>query len=77
VCIGSFHVDGEGTVLVTEECLLNPNRNPHMGKNEIETMLLEYLGAEKVIWLPLGLYGDEDTRSQLSKRATKTNLTKK
>jgi agmatine deiminase len=65
VCIGSFHVDGEGTVLVTEECLLNPNRNPHMGKNEIETMLLEYLGAEKVIWLPLGLYGDEDTNGHV------------
>ena len=56
---GSIHVDGEGTVLVTEECLLNRNRNPHLGRSEIESILCEYLGAEKVIWMGRGLFNDE------------------
>jgi agmatine deiminase len=56
---GSIHVDGEGTVLVTEECLLNRNRNPHLGRSEIESILCEYLGAETVIWLGQGLFNDE------------------
>ena len=45
---GSIHVDGEGTVLTTEECLLNANRNPHLTKPQIEEYLREYLGADKV-----------------------------
>jgi len=56
---GSFHVDGEGTVLTSRECLLNSNRNPQLTEQEIESYLCEYLGAEKVIWLNLGLLGDE------------------
>lgn len=56
---GSFHVDGEGTVLTTEMCLLSPGRNPHMDKSQIEQMLLDYLGAEKVIWLTDGIDPDE------------------
>lgn len=56
---GSIDVDGEGTVLVTEECLLSEGRNPGLGKAEIEARLLDYLGAEKVIWLPEGVYLDE------------------
>jgi agmatine deiminase len=56
---GSIHVDGEGTVLTTEECLLNPNRNPGRSRQEIEQLLCEYLGAEKVLWLGRGLYNDE------------------
>ena len=56
---GSFHVDGEGTVLTTEMCLLSPGRNPHMNKAEIEHMLCEYLGAEKVLWLKDGIDPDE------------------
>jgi agmatine deiminase len=56
---GSIHVDGDGTVLSTEECLLNPNRNPGLSREEIERVLLDYLGAEKVIWLGRGVYGDE------------------
>ena len=56
---GSIHVDGEGTVLTTEECLLNPNRNPDLSREQIERLLLDYLGAEKVIWLGRGVYGDE------------------
>jgi agmatine deiminase len=55
---GSIHVDGQGTVLTTRECLLNPNRNPQLSKDEIETRLLAYLGAETVIWLNRGLDPD-------------------
>ena len=56
---GSIHVDGEGTLLTTEECLLNPNRNPSMTKADIEKMLGEYLNIEKTIWLDKGVYLDE------------------
>jgi agmatine deiminase len=56
---GSIHVDGEGTVLTTEECLLNRNRNPTRSREQIEQVLLDYLGAEKVIWLGAGTYNDE------------------
>jgi agmatine deiminase len=56
---GSIHVDGEGTALVTENCLLSPGRNPHMSKLEITEKLKEYLGVEKVIWLKYGIYHDE------------------
>jgi agmatine deiminase len=56
---GSIHVDGKGTVLTTEECLLNPNRNPELSKEQIERVLLEYLGAEKVVWLGAGVFEDE------------------
>lgn len=56
---GSIHVDGEGTCITTEECLLNPNRNPNLTKDQIEFLLEEYLGVEKVIWLPKGVYNDE------------------
>lgn len=56
---GSLHVDGEGTLLTTEECLLNPNRNPQMSRADIEEQLYRYTGVEKVIWLKRGLSGDE------------------
>jgi len=56
---GSIHVDGEGTLISTEECLLNPNRNPGLNREELETYLREYVGAEKVVWLKKGLCGDE------------------
>jgi len=56
---GSIHADGEGTVLTTEECLLNPNRNPELSKAQIERALCDYLGAEKVVWLGQGVYNDE------------------
>ncbi len=52
---GSFHVDGEGTVLTTEMCLLSSGRNPHMTKEEIEQMLYEYLNCTKVLWLTDGI----------------------
>ena len=56
---GSIHTDGEGTVIVTEACLLSKGRNPDLTKAQIEEKLLEYLGAKKVIWLPSGIYNDE------------------
>ncbi|KAL9239436.1 hypothetical protein vseg_013759 [Gypsophila vaccaria] len=62
---GSIHVDGEGTCLTTEECLLNKNRNPHMTKEQIEDNLKGYLGVQKIIWLPRGLYGDDDTNGHI------------
>lgn len=56
---GSIHVDGEGTLLTTEECLLNKNRNSHLNKNEITELLKNYLGIEKIVWLKKGLHGDD------------------
>lgn len=56
---GSIHSDGEGTLMVTENCLLSPGRNPDMSKEEIENFLKKTLNAEKVLWLPRGIYMDE------------------
>ncbi len=56
---GSIHVDGEGTCLVTETCLLSAGRNPDMSREEIEENLRQYLGISTVIWLPCGIYQDE------------------
>ena len=56
---GSIHVDGEGTVITTEECLLNANRNPHLNREQIEQVLADHLNIDKVIWLPDGLFNDE------------------
>ncbi|MGL3807760.1 agmatine deiminase family protein [Paeniglutamicibacter sp. R2-26] len=51
---GAFLVDGEGSLLTTEQCLLNPNRNPGLSKEEIEQGLKDYLGVKTVTWLPYG-----------------------
>ncbi len=56
---GSIAVDGEGTAIVTEACLLSKGRNPTLNKEQIEEVLREYLGLEKVIWVPHGIYLDE------------------
>lgn len=56
---GSIHSDGNGTILTTKECLLNPNRNPELSQEDIEKALKKRLGAEKIIWLEKGLDGDE------------------
>jgi agmatine deiminase len=56
---GAIHVDGEGTALVTEECLLNPNRNPQLGRLEIEALLKDHLGVSIIIWLGQGVFNDE------------------
>ncbi|AWJ82854.1 agmatine deiminase [Azospirillum sp. TSH58] len=65
---GSFHVDGEGTLLTTEQCLLNPNRNPNLGKAEIEELLKEHLGISTVIWLGEG-YQDDETDGHIDEIA--------
>jgi len=56
---GAIHVDGEGTLLATEECLLNPNRNPQLDAGQLEILLHEYLGISSVIWLSKGVVDDE------------------
>jgi agmatine deiminase len=56
---GAIHVDGEGTALVTEECLLNVNRNPTLRKPEIEAYLRAYLGVTTIVWLGKGVFNDE------------------
>ncbi len=56
---GSIDVDGRGTLLTTEECLLNPNRNPGLSRDEIEQSLCEFLGVRKVLWLGRGIVGDD------------------
>ena len=56
---GSIHVDGEGTVLTTEMCLLSRGRNPGMSREEIERKLCDYLGCEKVLWLRDGIDPEE------------------
>ncbi|MHB1870197.1 MAG: agmatine deiminase [Steroidobacteraceae bacterium] len=56
---GAIHVDGEGTALLAEECVLNPNRNPGVTREVMEAMLREYLGVTHFIWLRLGVYNDE------------------
>jgi agmatine deiminase len=58
---GSIAVDGAGTLLTTEQCLLAPNRNPRLAREEIEALLGEHLGAERVVWLGRGLTEDRDT----------------
>lgn len=56
---GSVEFNGEGTVLTSESCLLNPNRNPQLGKSEIEKYLREYYGVEQILWVPDGIVGDD------------------
>ena len=58
---GSIAVDGTGVLLTTEECLLNPNRNPSLSREEIEGHLRDYLGVTEVVWLGRGLVEDKDT----------------
>jgi agmatine deiminase len=56
---GSIDVNGKGLLLTTEACLLNPNRNPGMGRNEIEHCLRDFLGIDEVLWLGEGIAGDD------------------
>ena len=56
---GSIDVDGQGTLLTTEQCLLNENRNPDLAREQIERHLREYVGVEKVLWLGEGIEGDD------------------
>ena len=56
---GAIHVDGQGTVMLTEQCLLDPRRNPALGRARVEAVLKHYLGASRVIWLQCGVVDDE------------------
>jgi len=56
---GSIDVNGTGTLLTSESCLLHPNRNPDLSKEQIETRLREYLGVSKILWLGDGILGDD------------------
>lgn len=56
---GSIHTDGEGTVLTTEQCLLNANRNPGWSREQIEGALRDHLGVDVIVWLGAGVYEDE------------------
>ena len=56
---GSIEVNGAGTLLTTEACLLNPNRNPELSKEQIEAYLSNYLGVEQILWLGEGIVGDD------------------
>jgi agmatine deiminase len=56
---GSIEVNGHGTLLTTEACLLNPNRNPHLRREEIERCLRNYLGVRHILWLGQGIAGDD------------------
>jgi agmatine deiminase len=56
---GALTVDGEGTLVTTESCLLNPNRNPEKTKDEVESALKSYLGVRKVIWLRRGMHASQ------------------
>ena len=58
---GSISVDGEGTLITTEQCLLHPKRNPSLSREEIEEALRRLLGVERIVWLGQGLVEDEDT----------------
>jgi agmatine deiminase len=56
---GAIDVNGAGTVLTTESCLLNPNRNPLLRRGDVERLLCEYLGLRHVLWLGGGMAGDD------------------
>ena len=56
---GSVEFNGAGTILTTTACLLNENRNPHLTKEQIEQYLLQFYGAEQILWLGDGIVGDD------------------
>jgi agmatine deiminase len=58
---GAIAVDGAGALVTTEQCLLNPNRNPGVPREELEDQLRDYLGVERIVWLGEGLVEDRDT----------------
>lgn len=62
---GSIESDGEGTLLTTAECLLNPNRNPNLSKEQIETALRNELGADTILWLNHGALLGDDTDAHI------------
>jgi len=71
---GSIDVNGKGTLLTTEQCLLNKNRNPHLNREKIEKFLEDYLGVTHIIWLKSGIVGD-DTDGHVDDLARFVNAT--
>lgn len=62
---GSIEVDGQGTLLTTEACLLSPDRNPHLNRSELEQQLSDYLGIQRILWLKNGYLAGDDTDSHI------------
>src|SRR4029077_3062369 len=58
---GAITVDGAGTLVTTDQCLLHPNRNPTLSRTDIEGALRDWLGVERIVWLAAGLVEDRDT----------------
>ena len=56
---GSVEFNGQGTVITTRSCLLNPNRNPHLNQQDIEKYLRDYYGVHQVLWIGDGIAGDD------------------
>ena len=71
---GSIEVNGAGTLLTTEACLLNPNRNPNLNREQIEQQLRDYLGVRHILWLGDGIVGD-DTDGHIDDIARFTDAT--
>lgn len=62
---GAIETDGEGTLLTTEACLLNPNRNPHLTRQDVEALLADDFGVDRVLWLTNGHLEGDDTDSHV------------
>ncbi len=62
---GSIESDGQGTLLTTTECLLNPNRNPHLSREQIEEQLKSELGVSTILWLEHGYLAGDDTDAHI------------
>ncbi len=62
---GSIECDGQGTLMTTSKCLLNPNRNPNLSKSDIEHRLISYFGLERILWLNHGHLKGDDTDAHI------------
>ncbi|HAD04325.1 MAG TPA: agmatine deiminase [Desulfuromonas sp.] len=62
---GSLESDGDGTLLTTAECLLGPNRNPHLTREQLELELRRLLGSQRILWLEHGYLAGDDTDAHI------------
>ena len=72
---GAIDGNGQGTILTTESCLLNPNRNPQLSRAQVEGYLRDYLAAKKVLWLTGGEIAGDDTDGHIDQIARFVNPT--
>ena len=72
---GAIEGNGCGTILTTESCLLNPNRNPHLSREQMKGYLRDYLGATKILWLTGGEIAGDDTDGHIDQIARFVNPT--